>query len=279
MKKIIALALKEDIGSGDITGKLIPQSNKAIAYIYSQDSAVFCGRKVLQEIYKQIDPRVSIKYFVKDGDLVCKKQVLCHLSGLTRSLLAGERTALNFLQTLSSASTLTKIFVNETRGTKTKILDTRKTLPGLRELQKYAVTCGGGKNHRHGLYDAILIKENHIMACGSVANAIQKAKKIHKGKPIEIEVRNLKELQEALKAKVAVIMLDNFKLQDIKRAVKIVRGKTKLEVSGGVTVPKVKAIANTGVDYISVGALTKTVMPVNFSMLLFPNTIKTSLNL
>jgi nicotinate-nucleotide pyrophosphorylase (carboxylating) len=265
--KIIDLALKEDIGSGDITANLISNSSRSCAYIVSQQIAVICGVEVVDAVFAKIDPKIKIKWFVQDADEVSEKQVLCELHGPTRSLLIGERTALNFLQTLSSTATLTKQFVRKIRGTKAKLLDTRKTLPGLRLLQKYAVKCGGGQNHRFGLYDAVLIKENHIAACGSITKAIAKAKKLYPKKTVEVEVRNLKEFREALISAADIIMLDNFSLKSIGSAVKANKGKAKLEISGGVSLETISSFAKTGVDYISVGAVTKTLIPIEFSML------------
>ncbi|EKE01064.1 MAG: hypothetical protein ACD_21C00227G0006 [uncultured bacterium] len=265
--KIIDLALKEDIGSGDITASLIAPSSKSHAYIVSQQTAIICGADFVTAVFAKIDPKIKIIWLVQDGDLVRAKQVLCKLYGPTRSLLTGERTALNFLQTLSSAATLTHQFVGKIKGTKTKLLDTRKTLPGLRLAQKYAVKCGGGQNHRLGLYDAILIKENHIAACGSITNAVAKARNLYPKKTVEVEVRDLKELREALATSADIIMLDNFTLKAIRAAVKINQGRVKLEVSGGVNLKNIRAFAKTRVDYISVGAITKTVIPVELSML------------
>ncbi|MBU0745044.1 MAG: carboxylating nicotinate-nucleotide diphosphorylase [Gammaproteobacteria bacterium] len=265
--KIINLAIEEDIGKKDITASLIPLNSWAEAHIVSQQKAVICGIDFVTSIFAQIDPKIKITWKIKDGAQVHAKKILCKLTGPARSLLTGERTALNFLQTLSSTSTLTNQFVTKLKGTKTKLLDTRKTIPGLRLEQKYAVKCGGGYNHRLGLYDAILIKENHVAACGSITNAVTKAKKLYPNKTIEVEVRNLKELRETLTTKANIIMLDNFPLKTIREAVRINNGKTKLEISGGVNLKNIHAFAKTGVDYISVGAITKTVMPIELSML------------
>lgn len=271
LRKIISLALEEDIGKKDITASLIPQNTWADAYIVSQQRAVICGTAFVDAVLAKIDPKIKISWGIKDGAKVRAKQTLCKLTGPARSLLTGERTALNFLQTLSSTATLTNQFVTKLKGTKTKLLDTRKTLPGLRLAQKYAVKCGGGHNHRLGLYDAILIKENHIAACGSITKAVAKAKKLYPHKTTEVEVRNLKELREALTTKTNIIMLDNFPLKTIREAVQINKGKAKLEISGGVNLKNIHALAKTGVDYISVGAITKTVIPIELSMLFTPN--------
>ncbi|MEI8054898.1 MAG: carboxylating nicotinate-nucleotide diphosphorylase [bacterium] len=270
MNRIIELALKEDIGKKDITASLISSSSKAYAYIVSQQKAVICGSDFVTAVFAKIDPKIKITWLVQDADLVHEKQILCKLYGPTKSLLTGERTALNFLQTLSSTATLTHKFVSKVKGTKAVILDTRKTLPGLRLAQKYAVTCGGGCNHRFGLYDAILIKENHIAACGSIANAVAKAKNLYPNKTIEIEVRNLKELREALVTSVDIVMLDNFTPKAVYSAVKINKERVKLEISGGINLNNICTFAKTGVDYISVGALTKTVIPIELSMLFGP---------
>ena len=267
VSKIVNLALQEDVGSGDITARLIVPNAKSTAYIISRQAAVICGVDLVNAVFAKIDPTIKIKWLVRDSDQVRKNQRLCKLSGFTRSLLTGERTALNFLQTLSSTATLTRKFVAKIKGTKTKLLDTRKTLPGLRLAQKHAVLCGGGHNHRLGLYDAVLIKENHIAACGSITKAVFKAKKLYPKKIVEVEVRNLKELKESMAASADLIMLDNFFLKNIRAAVKLNNGKAKLEVSGGVNLKNILSLARTGVDYISVGALTKTVIPIELSML------------
>lgn len=266
MQEIINLALAEDIGNGDITAELIPENQQSKAHIISQQPAVICGVNFVNAVYQKLDNSVVIEWQVKDGDEVFANQVLCRLQGRTRALLTGERTALNFLQTLSSTATLTRKFVTKIKGTKTQLLDTRKTLPGLRLAQKYAVLCGGGKNHRLGLYDAFLIKENHISACGSIAYSIHAARNFHK--PVEIEVKNLAELNEAITAPADLVMLDNFNLEDIRQAVAINQGRVKLEVSGGVNLENIRVIAECGVDYISVGALTKTVIPIELSLLI-----------
>jgi nicotinate-nucleotide pyrophosphorylase (carboxylating) len=268
LRQIINLALAEDIGNGDITASLL-ENKAAQAKIISRQNAVICGIALVNEVFRQIDANISINWQVTDGDEVIADQVLCYLTGSVRALLSGERTALNFLQTLSSTSTLTKVFVDKIRGTKTQLLDTRKTLPGLRAAQKYAVICGGGKNHRQGLYDAVLIKENHIAMFGSITGVVHAARDKYPDKKIEIEVKNLAELQEALTLPIDIVMLDNFSLQEIKQAVKITKGKVKLEVSGGVNLDNIRLFAETGVDYVSVGALTKTVIPIELSMLFF----------
>lgn len=268
IREIVTLALTEDVGDGDITAQLIPAAEVATAQVISQQSAVFCGKGFVDEVFREIDTKVVIDWRVAEGAYIVKDQVLCEIFGPARSLVTGERAAINFLQTLSSTATLTKQYVDQLQGTNAKLLDTRKTLPGLRKAQKYAVTCGGGCNHRFGLYDAILIKENHIVACGSITDAVGTAFNLYPKKPIEIEVRNLDELQEALLTeKVATIMLDNFTIEELEKAVAINSGKVKLEASGGVNLDNVRLIAETGVDYISVGAITKTVVAIELSML------------
>lgn len=269
MFNAISAALAEDIGSGDITANLLPVNKIVTAKIISRQEAIFCGKDFVNEIYSQLDKNIKIAWCVNDGEKIKSNQVLCELNGLARSILTGERTAINFLQTLSSTATLTHFYVQKLSGTKAKLLDTRKTLPGLRLAQRYAVKCAGGNNHRMGLYDAFLIKENHIAAAGSIANAILAAKKIDPNKFLEIEVRNIAELQEALKFadKINVIMLDNFAVGDVKTAVTIAVGKVKLEVSGGISLDNIRDFAQTGVDFISVGAITKTVIPIELSLL------------
>jgi len=262
---IVNLALDEDIGTGDITAALIPKTKMAQAHIITQEKAVICGVDWVNAIYQTLDSEVVIDWQVSDGDEVGAWKDLCWIKGKARSLLTGERTALNFLQTLSGTATLTKKFVTALAETKVQLLDTRKTLPGLRLAQKYAVRCGGGKNHRLGLYDAFLIKENHINACGSITQAVLAAKSFKK--PIEVEVTNLIELEEAIAAKVDIALLDNFSLDDVKKAVALNQGRIKLEVSGGITLDNIATIAQTGVDYISVGVLTKNVTAINLSML------------
>ena len=270
--KIVSLALAEDVGKKDLTGALIPKNLVIHGVIVAQQSAVICGIEFVNKVFTKIDDNVKVSWLVKDGALVKKGTVLCKIHGAARSILKGERVALNFLQTLSSTATLTRKYVVKLIGTKTILLDTRKTLPGLRCGQKYAVTCGGGKNHRFGLYDAVLIKENHIASCGSIGDAVHRACRLYPNKLVEVEVRNLSELREALITKVNVIMLDNFTIADIRQAVKINGGIKKLEISGGVNLNNIRSLVKIGVDYISVGAITKTVVPVELSLLLAPIT-------
>ncbi len=262
----VKLALAEDIGSGDITAALIPETEMAEAHIITRDDCVIAGVAWVNEVFQQLDPSVVVTWQVSDGDSVAAGTVLFTLKGKARSLLTGERAALNFLQLLSGVATRCHYYASIVAATNVKLLDTRKTIPGLRTAQKYAVTCGGCYNHRVGLYDAFLIKENHIAACGSIANAVSTAKHNAPGKPVEVEVEDLTEFEEALDAGADIIMLDNFSLEDMRTAVQHNKGKAKLEASGGVTDKTLLGIAETGVDYISIGALTKDVKAVDLSM-------------
>lgn len=259
-------ALQEDVGSGDITAQLIPESQQATARVISRQGAVICGVDWVNEVFKQVDPTLSLDWQVDDGDQVEEDQVLFWAKGSARSLLTAERAALNFLQTLSATATVSKEYADKVVGTSVKLLDTRKTLPGLRFAQKYAVTCGGCYNHRIGLFDAFLIKENHIMACGGITEAVETARNNEPGKPVEVEVESLEELNLALNAGADIIMLDNFSLEDMRKSVEITDSKAKLEASGGITDATLRPIAETGVDYISIGALTKHCQAVDLSM-------------
>lgn len=259
-------ALQEDVGSGDITAQLIPAERLAKATVISRDAAVIAGTAWVNAVFRQVDPRVAVHWQVVDGDRVQPDQVLFHLEGPARSLLTGERSALNFLQMLSGVATKAQHYADKVTGTQVQLLDTRKTLPGLRMAQKYAVTCGGCHNHRIGLFDAFLIKENHIAASGGIAEAISAARKIAPGKPVEIEVENLAELRQALDAGADIVMLDELSLEDMREAVAINAGRAKLEASGGINDQTLRVVAETGVDYISIGALTKDVKAVDLSM-------------
>ncbi|WP_271410735.1 carboxylating nicotinate-nucleotide diphosphorylase [Pseudomonas sp. Q1-7] len=259
-------ALKEDIGSGDITAQLIPGDRQARATVITREAAIVAGTAWVNEVFRQIDPRVRVEWHVQDGQRAEANQALFHLEGPARALLSGERSALNFLQCLSGVATRVGHYVSLVQGTRVKLLDTRKTLPGLRLAQKYAVTCGGGHNHRIGLYDAFLIKENHIAASGGIAQAVDAAHRIAPGKPVEVEVENLDELQQALDAGADIIMLDELSLDDMRSAVSLTSGRAKLEASGGVNETTLRTIAETGVDYISIGTLTKDVKAVDLSM-------------
>lgn len=259
-------ALAEDIGSGDITAQLIPAERLAQATIITREAAVIAGTAWVDAVFRQLDPRVAVHWQVRDGERVSANQTLFHLEGPARALLSGERSALNFLQTLSAVATHCQHHADLVQGTAVKLLDTRKTLPGLRLAQKYAVTCGGCHNHRIGLFDAFLIKENHIAACGGIAAAVQAAHKIAPGKPVEVEVESLTELQQALEAGADIIMLDELSLDEMRQAVAINQGRAKLEASGGINQSTLRAVAETGVDYISIGTLTKDIKAVDLSM-------------
>jgi nicotinate-nucleotide pyrophosphorylase (carboxylating) len=260
----VARALDEDIGTGDLTAGLLPAEGIARASVICREPAVVCGIPWFNQVYRQLDPSFQIKWNVNDGDHLQPNQSICTLEGNVRTMLTGERTALNFLQLLSGTATVTREYVALLQGTSALLLDTRKTIPGLRTAQKYAVVCGGGNNHRLGLYDAILIKENHISAAGSIADVLRHADSIHDN--VEIEVETLEQLEQALGSGANKILLDNFDLTTLRKAVKLNAGRAKLEVSGGVTRESLRAIAATGVDYISVGALTKHVRAIDYSL-------------
>ncbi len=262
----VALALQEDIHSGDITAELIPEGVVASATIRTREPMVLCGQAWVEESFHQLDPSISLEWSAEDGSEIPANQILVTIKGAARALLTAERTAMNFLQTLSATATVTRNHVRQIEGSGTEILDTRKTVPGLREAQKYAVTCGGGTNHRMGLYDAFLIKENHIAACGSIVAAVERARAVAPGRTVEVEVESLAELQQALNAGSDIIMLDNFSIEGMMEAVQLTDGRAKLEVSGNVMLEQLPAIAATGVDYISVGALTKHVRAIDLSM-------------
>lgn len=260
-------ALTEDVGPGDITAALLPAAAHAHARVMTREDAIVCGRPWFDEVFRQLSDAVAVEWNARDGARVTAGAVLCGLRGPARALLTGERTALNFLQLLSGTATLTRRYVDAVAGTNAVILDTRKTIPGLRQAQKYAVRCGGATNHRLGLYDAILIKENHIAASGSVRAATNAAKRsTPKGVSIEIEVENLDQLREALAAGAERLLLDNFDLATLRAAVQETNRRAHLEASGGVTLANVRAIADTGVDYISIGDLTKNVRAIDLSM-------------
>jgi nicotinate-nucleotide pyrophosphorylase (carboxylating) len=267
IERNVASALQEDMGSGDLTALLIAQDARAKARVISRVDAVLCGLPWFEACFRQLDPNVRIAWRAHDADAVQAGQVLCEIEGNARALLTGERTALNFLQLLSAVATVTRGYVEAVRGTSAAIVDTRKTLPGLRLAQKYAVRAGGGSNHRIGLYDGILIKENHITACGGVAAALARARAAASaGVFIQVEVERLDQLEEALAAGANMILLDNFDLDQMRAAVRVNASRAKLEASGGVTLESVRAIAQTGVDRISIGALTKDVKAIDLSM-------------
>lgn len=263
---IVKLALDEDIGSGDITAALVPSGDAAHATVITREAGVLCGTQFVDAVFHAVDPGVSVKWNKADGDRLAPNDVLFTLAGNARSILTGERAALNFLQMLSGTASYSASLASIVQGTKAKLLDTRKTIPGFRNAQKYAVTCGGCFNHRIGLFDAFLIKENHIAACGGIRQAIEQARQSAPGKPVEIEVENLQELEQALTAKADRVMLDNFTLDDMRRAVAMTKGEAELEASGNVTETTLRGIAETGVDFISIGALTKVVMPLDLSL-------------
>lgn len=266
----VKTALAEDVGSGDLTAQLIPADRQSRATVITREDAILCGRAWFDEVFRQLDSTVRVTWSAKDGDRVSANQVLCVLEGSARSLLTGERTALNFLQLLSATATLTRRYADAVSGTGCRILDTRKTIPGLRLAQKYAVQCGGGTNHRIGLFDAILIKENHIAAAGSIGAAVEAARRLNATVMVEVEVENLDELGQALDARVDRIMLDNFSRDDMRHAVAAVCKHTnqgvELEASGNMSLEDLRAVAQTGVDFISVGGLTKHVRAVDLSM-------------
>lgn len=262
----VALALAEDIGRGDVTAALLPEEQVATARITSREDAILCGTAWVDEVFRQLDPAVTLDWHLQDRASLHTGQALCHLTGPVRSLLTGERTALNFLQTLSGTATLTRRYVDAVAGTGCRILDTRKTLPGLRLAQKYAVRCGGGENHRLGLYDMVLVKENHITAAGSIRDAIAAARDCAAGLQVEVEVESLAQLEEALGAGVDRILLDNMDRGMLQQAVALTAGRVPLEASGGITLETIREVAKTGVDYISVGAITKHVQAVDLSL-------------
>jgi len=257
--------LEEDIGSGDITAAIIPETTHAYAEVLTREDIIISGQAWFDAVFKHLDTNVTINWLVSEGEAVKKNTVLCKVSGSARALLTGERTALNLLQLLSATATVARKYADAVADTGCKILDTRKTIPGLRDAQKYAVACGGCHNHRIGLYDGVLIKENHIMAAGSITKAIQKAR-VLTSVTVEVEVESLSELLEALAAKPDRIMLDNFSLADLRAAVKLSAGAVELEASGNIDLDNIHSIAQTGVDYISIGALTKHVKAVDLSM-------------
>ncbi|WP_193154899.1 carboxylating nicotinate-nucleotide diphosphorylase [Pseudoalteromonas aliena] len=269
--QLVTLALDEDLNyqtaqEGDITAQLIPQNEQASAKVITREDCIFCGKDIILEVFKQVDPTVNVTVLINDGDTVKANSTLFTASGSARSILTAERTALNFVQTLSGTATTTAHYVKELSGTTTQLLDTRKTIPGLRTLQKYAVKCGGGANHRIGLFDAFLIKENHIAACGTIDKAVTQAKLNHPNKPIEVEVESLNELDQAINAGADIIMLDNFSVEQIKQAVVLTNKRAKLEVSGNMTLQTLKTYSQAGVDFISSGALTKNLQSIDLSM-------------
>ena len=267
----VTAALTEDLGGcpdpkQDITAMLLPETQQVTAHLITREDGVFCGRDFAEETFIQLGSQVNLHWLVQDGDAVTAGQRLLTLTGPARAIMTGERTAMNFIQTLSAVATETKRYVDKLAGTHCRLLDTRKTLPGLRQALKYAVTCGGGHNHRMGLYDAYLIKENHIFACGGIDKAVSEARRLQPEKPVEVEVESLAELEQALTAGADIIMLDNFSVPDMRTAVATTAGRAKLEVSGNVTLQTIAEYAATGVDFVSVGALTKHVQALDLSL-------------
>ena len=262
----VKLALLEDVGQQDLTANLIPADAEAEAQLITRQNAVLCGRDWFETVFNQLDNNIQIDWLATDGDALAADEVICRINGPARAILTGERTAMNFLQTLSATATLAKRYADAVAGLPVKVLDTRKTLPGWRVAQKYAVRCGGCFNHRFGLYDGILIKENHINAAGSIAAAVSQAQSLNAGVPIEVEVENLDELHQALQAGADIVLLDNFELETLKQAVAINDKKALLEASGGISLNNIRDIAETGVDRISVGALTKDIQAVDLSL-------------
>jgi nicotinate-nucleotide pyrophosphorylase (carboxylating) len=265
--RAVTVALEEDIGAGDLSAALIPPEKSGGATVLSRETAVLCGSAWFEAVFRRLDPQMEMTWQCQDGDVLDPNQSFVQLHGSARALLSGERVALNFLQTLSATATRTRSYVDAVTGLKAAILDTRKTIPGLRQAQKYAVTVGGGKNHRAGLYDGVLIKENHIMAAGGIRAALQAAlRATAPGVMIEIEVESLAELTEAIENGAKLVLLDNFTIIQLQQAVHLAAGRAQLEASGGVDIGTVRAIAETGVDRISIGALTKDLDAVDFSM-------------
>lgn len=261
----VSAYLAEDIGTGDITAAIIPESTQAQAEVITREDMVLCGRAWFDAVFNTLNPDIVIHWRVEEGAKVRADTLVCSLEGQARSLLTGERTALNLLQTLSATATIAKQYADAVWGTNCKVLDTRKTIPSLRNAQKYAVQCGGCYNHRIGLYDAVLIKENHIMAAGSISLAIQTARSLS-DVLVEVEVETLAQLQQALEAQPDRIMLDNFSLADLKAAVQLTAGQVELEASGNIDLSNIRTIAETGVDFISIGALTKNIKAIDLSM-------------
>ncbi|MHB1515207.1 MAG: carboxylating nicotinate-nucleotide diphosphorylase [Acidiferrobacteraceae bacterium] len=266
IKEMVASALAEDIGAGDVSADIIPKDLHVNAVLITREDAVLCGTQWVEEVFRVLDAQVSLKWRHQDGDTVHAGHELCVLEGPAHALLTGERVALNFLQTLSGTATRTRRYVDQVRDTGARILDTRKTIPGWRLAQKYAVTCGGGVNHRMGLFDAMLLKENHIAAAGSIRAAVATARAVHSGLLLEVEVEHLSQLDEVLASGVDRILLDNFAIEEIRAAVRVIAGRCPIEVSGGVTLENVRAVAKTGVSFISIGDITKNVIALDLSV-------------
>ncbi|CAK0778906.1 quinolinate phosphoribosyltransferase (decarboxylating) [Gammaproteobacteria bacterium] len=271
LRETVIRALAEDVGRGDLTAALVGEGIEATATVISRESAVLCGCSWFNEVFRQLDPRIIVKWLADEGDNIVPQQTLCRLQGSARALLTGERSALNFLQTLSGTATISRRFAEAVAGTCTRVLDTRKTLPGLRNAQKYAVRVGGCYNHRHGLDDGILIKENHLFAMGSIAAAVTAARTlIPPGMKVEVEVENLEQVVAAIEAGADLLLLDNFNLDNLRQAVSLCRGRVLTESSGNVTLATIRTVAEIGVDFISTGAMTKDVRAVDLSMRFAP---------
>ena len=266
IERNVRASLEEDIGNGDITASLISNQDQAYAIVVVRESAVLSGSLWFQKVFETLDPKIKVKWHFEDGNIIQAGDIVCEVIGSARTILTGERAALNFLQTLSGTATKTHRFVKALENSTTKILDTRKTLPGLRLAQKYAVLCGGGYNHRMGLYDAILIKENHILACGSIVKAVEQAKRSNPSMRVEVEVESIEELQEAVDAEADMVLLDNFSLDNVKKAIAIVDNSLLIELSGGMDFDKVAKLKDLGADFISIGTLTKDLHATDFSM-------------
>ncbi len=266
IRENIKTSFKEDIGTGDITALLIAADSKLDVSLICREPAILCGSEWFSEAFVQLDPAIQIEWLANDGDLVSADTIVCQISGNARAILSAERTALNFLQTLSATATVTHRYQSLIAHTSCKILDTRKTIPGLRLAQKYAVKCGGGSNHRIGLFDAYLLKENHLAAAGSIAAAVAQARDLNPDALLEVEVENLSQLEQAMEAGVDRVLLDNFTIPQLKQAVSLASGNMELEASGNITLTNIEEIAQCGVDFISIGALTKHIQAIDFSL-------------
>lgn len=266
INQTVERALAEDVGTGDISADILHERSISTAHVICRETAVLCGTAWFDSTFRQLDERIEIDWHAADGDAVRDKTQICTVKGPSRAILTGERTALNFLQTISATATHARRYAERVKGLPVHILDTRKTLPGMRSAQKYAVRCGGCNNHRMGLHDAILLKENHILACGSIIEAIDRARQLHPDMPIEIEVEDLNEAAAALTAGAHRLLLDNFNLELLRKAVMLNNGRATLEASGGITLETIRSIAETGIDYISVGSITKDIKAVDMSM-------------
>ncbi len=263
----VSQALAEDIGAGDLTAKLIPHNNQSTAHLICREAAVLCGQDWFNEVFRQLDKSINVIWHARDGDSIENEQRICTISGDARQILTGERSAMNFLQSLSGTATITAHYVKQLKNSSVKLLDTRKTIPGLREAQKYAVKCAGAYNHRHGLFDGVLIKENHIMAAGSITQAVAAAREnIPHTLKIEVEVETLEEVREALDAGADILLLDNMGIEQLKEAIKVNNKQAQLEVSGNITTERLQELSRLSIDFISTGAITKHLRAVDFSL-------------